>query len=115
MKDAPNAWLSHALDAPGLMAKAALASEDIVIESVEPSGTAAGAFDLVVNIAYAEIGEGARLAEALGEKSATGLNESAFSSEGLIVTLERTTDRKTKATVTADGAPPTFFLRVKVW
>lgn len=42
------------------------------------------------------------------------LDCSAFSFEGLSVTLERTTDGKAKATVTPDGAPPSFFLRVKV-
>ena len=115
VKDAPNAWLSYALDAPGLMAKAtALANEDVVIESIAPSGAAAGAFDLVVNVADAEIGEGARLAEVLGVEGATELNESACSSEGLTVTLDRTADGKAKATVIPDGAPPAFFLRVRV-
>lgn len=115
VKDAPNAWLSYALDAPGLMVKATeLASEDVVIESIESSIAEAGAFDLVVNIADAEIGEGAQLAEALGVEGATELNESAFSSEGLAVMLERTADGKAKATVAPDGAPPAFFLRVKV-
>ena len=47
-------------------------------------------------------------------EGATELRESAFSSEGLSVTLERTADGKTKATVTPDGAPPAFFIRVKV-
>ena len=112
-----NAWLSYVLDAPGLMAKAApLASEDVVIESIDSSSAAAGAFDLVVDIAGAEIGEGAtsaRLAEALGVEGAAELNESVFSSEGLSVTLERTADGKVKAAVTPDGAPPTFFLRVR--
>ncbi len=42
------------------------------------------------------------------------LNESAFSSEGLSVTLERTADGKAKATVAPDGAPSSFFLRVRV-
>lgn len=46
--------------------------------------------------------------------SATELNESAFSSEGLTVTLQRTADGKAKVTVTPDGTPPSFFLRVKV-
>ena len=45
---------------------------------------------------------------------AAELNESAFSSDGLSVTLQRTTDGKVKATVTPDGKPPAFFLRVKV-
>jgi hypothetical protein len=71
-------------------------------------------FDLAVSIGGAEIGEGARLAEALGVEGATELKESAFSSEGLSVTLDRTANGKAKATVTPDGAPPAFFLRVRV-
>ena len=100
------------------MAKVAtLANEDVVIESVEPSSAADGALVLVVNIADEEIGEGvtsARLAEVLGVEGATELNESAFSSEGLSVTLERTADGKVKAAVTPDGAAAPFFLRVGV-
>ena len=122
VKDAPNAWLSYVLDAPGLMAKAAaLASEDVVIESIVPSSTVAGAFDLVVDIAGVEIGTAARLAAALGVEGATELNESAFSSDNVTVTLERTADGKAKATVTRRDeviAPyqsgDAFFLRVKV-
>ena len=115
VRDAPNAWLSYALDASGLMAKATpLASEDVAIESIEPSSVASGAFDLVVDIVGEEIGEGAKLAEVFGVEGATELNESAFSSEGLTVNLQRTADGKAKATVTPDGTPPTFFLRVKV-
>ncbi len=115
MKDAPNAWLSYVLDAPGLMAKAApVASEDVVIESIDSSSITTEAFDLVVNIADAEIGEGARLAEAFGIEGAAELNESEFSSDGLAVSFSRTADGKAKATVTPDGAPPSFFLRVKV-
>ena len=114
VKDAPNAWLSYVLDAPGLMAKVALTSEDVVIESIEPSGVSAGAFDIVVDIGGAEIGTAARLADALGVEGAAELNESAFSSDNVMVTLERTTDGKAKATVTPNGTPPTFFLRVKV-
>ena len=115
VKDAPNAWLSYMLDAPLLMAKTtALTSEDIVIESIEPSSETAGAFELVVDIASAEIGAAARLAETLGVEGAPVLDESAFTSEGLFVTLERTADGKVKATVVPEGTPPTFFLRVKV-
>ena len=122
VKDALNAWLSYVLDAPGLMAKAAaLVSEDIVIQSIAPSSTTAGAFDLVVDIAGAEIGTGARLAAALGVEGAAELNESAFSSDNVTVMLERTTDGKAKATVTRrvkDNAPyqsgGAFFMRVKV-
>jgi hypothetical protein len=117
-KNAPNAWLSYALDAPALMAKVtALASEDVVVESIVPSSITAGAFDIVVDIAGAEIGEGAtsaRLAEALGVEGAAELNESAFSSDGLTVSISRTADGKARATVMPDGAPPAFFLRVRV-
>ena len=47
-------------------------------------------------------------------EGATELNESAFSSEGLLFTLQRTADGKVKATVTPIGSPTSFFLRVKV-
>ena len=46
--------------------------------------------------------------------SAAELSESAFTSEGLPVTLNRTADGKAKATVVLDGTSPAFFLRVKV-
>ena len=91
-----------------------VANEDVVIESIEQSSITTEAFDLVVNIADAEIGEGARLAEVLGIEGAAELDESAFSSEGLTVSLGRTADGKAKATVTPDGAPPSFFLRVRL-
>ncbi len=115
VKDSPNAWLAYVLDSVGLMAKtAALVSEDVVIESLAPSSATAGAFDLVVCIGGAEIGTGARLTEALGVEGATNLTESAFSTEGFSAALERTADGKVKATVTPDGSPPSFFLRVMV-
>lgn len=56
----------------------------------------------------------ARLAEVMGVEGATELNESAFSAEGLSVTLDRTADGRAKATVMPAGTPPTFFLRVRV-
>ena len=115
VKDAPEAWLSYALDAPALMAKPEpLTSEDVVIESIAPSSAADGAFDLTVSIGGVVIGEGARLAEALGVEGATELDESAFSSGGLTVSFDRAADGKAKATVTPDGAPASFFLRVRV-
>ena len=70
--------------------------------------------DLAVSIGGAEIGEGARLAEVLGIEGAAKLDESTFSSEGLTVSLGRTADGKAKATVMPNGAPPAFFLRVRV-
>ena len=45
---------------------------------------------------------------------AAELSESAFSSEGLAVSLGRATDGQAKATVTPEGSPPTFFLCVRV-
>ena len=47
-------------------------------------------------------------------EGATQLNELAFASEGLFVTLERTADGKVKATATPEGSPAAFFLRVRV-
>ena len=114
-RDAPNACHSYALDAPGLMAKATpLASEDIVIESIEPSDVTSGAFDLIVDVVGAEIGTAANLAEVFGVEGAAELNESAFSSEGLLFSLQRTADGKAKAAVVPAGSSPAFFLRVKV-
>ena len=116
LKDSPNAWLAFMLDAPGLVNKAALASEDVVIESIEPSSTA-GVFDIVIDIGGTEIGEDAtalRLAEALGVEGATELNESAFTPEGLSVTFERTADGKVKAVVAPADTSPTFFMRIKI-
>jgi hypothetical protein len=71
--------------------------------SAAPSNAADGAFDLTISIGGAEIGEGTRLAEVLGIEGATELDESAFSSEGLAVSLNRTADGKAKATVTPEG------------
>ena len=45
---------------------------------------------------------------------AVELDESAFSSDGLNVRLGRTADGKAKVTVAPAGAPPSFFLRVRV-
>ena len=54
------------------------------------------------------------MAEALGVEGGTELDESAFSAEELDVSLERTADGKAKATITPNGMPSTFFIRVKV-
>ena len=75
-----------------------------------------------VEIDGVEIGKG-RVAEkvlngnlenVLGVEGATELDETVFSAENLDVTLERTAEGKTKSTVTPNGAPPAFFIRVKV-
>ena len=121
VRDAPNAWFSYVLDAPGLMAKATpLTSEDVHIVSLEVEDNGAmGAsrptgFTLEVSIDGVNIGTAARLAEVFDVEGATELNESAFSSEGLTFSLQRTAAGKVKATVTPAGSPPSFFLRVKV-
>ena len=54
------------------------------------------------------------LVEALGVEGAAELKESAFSSDGLTVTLGRTADGKAKASVKPEGSPSVFFLHVKV-
>ena len=86
---------------------------DIVIESIAPSGESDGTFDIVFGIAGEEVGEAARLANALGIVGSTML-DGEFSSDGMGVSLQRTADGKVKAIVTPDGAPNSFFLRVKV-
>lgn len=86
---------------------------DASLEQVEDVHVELRRIDLIVSIGNTEIGEGARLAETLGIVCAAELNASAFSSEDLIVGLGRTADGKAKATVTPNGAPPAFFLRVK--
>ena len=114
-RSSPNAWLSYALDVPGLMAKATpIVSEDVSIDAITPSDDMPGAYDLLVGIVDVEIGTAANLAEVFGIEGATELNEAAFSSNGLSVTLQRSADGKARATVAPDGTPPTFFLRVKV-
>ena len=55
-----------------------------------------------------------RYLETFGIVGAMELNESAFSSEGLAVTLERTTDGKAKATITSEGSPVSSFFRVQI-
>lgn len=62
----------------------------------------------------AEIGTAARLAEVLGVEGATELDESEFSSDGFSFSLQRTAEGKVKATVTPEGSPTSFFLRVKM-
>ncbi|MCR5752675.1 MAG: hypothetical protein K6G91_12025 [Kiritimatiellae bacterium] len=47
-------------------------------------------------------------------EGAAELDESAFASDGLSVSLVHTAEGKAKATVTPVGAPATYFLRVKV-
>ena len=71
-------------------------------------------FRITFEYSLAEIGEGARLAEVLGIEGAAELDESAFSSDGLTVSLDRTADGKVKVTVVPEGSPTTFFLRVRV-
>jgi len=119
VRTAPNAWLSYALDAPGLMSKE-ITSDDVHIVSLDvEDGGALGttrptSFTLEVAIDGVNIGEGARLAEVLSVEGATELDESAFSTDGLSFTLQRTADGKAKAIVTPVGSPPSFFLRMSV-
>ena len=115
VKDSAISWFSFALDAGDLIASAPKQG-DLTIVEFEPSATA-GEFVLTFSLSGVSIGENAtpaNLAEVVGVEGAAELDESAFSSEGLTITLQRTADGKAKATVTPDGTPPSFFLRVKV-
>lgn len=90
-----------------------VSGSDIMIESIAPSGEVDGTFDIVFGVTGEEIGEAAKLADALGVVGSSML-DGEFSSDGMDVNLQRTTDGKVKAIVTPDGAPNSFFLRVKI-
>ncbi|MBQ6136158.1 MAG: hypothetical protein IJI73_02185 [Kiritimatiellae bacterium] len=74
----------------------------------------ADGLDLVFVLADVEFGENARISDAFVVEGTAELNESAFSFEGFTLTFTRTGDGKVKATITLDGAPAVFFLRVKM-
>lgn len=96
-------------------------TDDVHIASFDV-GEGNSKLSFVLAIDGVDIGGGAvtdetlneNLKKVLGVEGATELDESAFSPEGLVVTLERTEDGKLKAKVTPEGAPPKFFIRVKV-
>ena len=127
VKESARAWLSYALGADRLIGKE-IATNDVQIVGFDVvEGGAMGtsrptsfAFEVAidgVNIGGGSVAEAVlkeNLKKVLGVEGAAELNESAFSSNGLTVTLQRTADGKAKATVTPDGTPPAFFLRVKV-
>ena len=135
VKESPYAWQSFALGVDKLIDKD-ISSDDIHIVSLDAEGVPSSAsgngdggdganvpkLTFEVEIDGVEIGKG-RVAEkvlngnlknVLGIEGATELDEAAFSSGNLDVALERTAEGKAKATVTPNGAPPTFFIRVKV-
>ena len=88
----------------------------MTIAEFEPTAIV-GDFALTFSLSGVSIGENAtaaNLAEVFGVEGATELNESAFSFDGLSFNLQRTDNGKARATVVPDGAPPAFFLRVKV-
>ena len=127
VKDSAQAWLSYALGADALIGKEITSNDvHIVFFDVEGGGAIRSlcpiGFTLEVAIDGVNIGGGLVAEEMLNEnlkkvlcvEGATELNESAFSSEGLSFTFQRTTDGKAKATVTPVSSPPSFFLRVKV-
>ena len=115
VKDSAFAWLSFALDTEALIAEAPKQG-DLCIDGFEPTVTD-GTFELTCSLSGITIGENAtaaNLAEVFAVEGATELNEESFSSEGLTVNLQRTTDGKAKATVAPAGLPSSFFMRVKV-
>lgn len=108
------AWMSFALNATGLMA--AVRNGDLKIDSIAPSGKA-GNIDIVFSLANANVGPTAieaRLKTLFELEGATSLGKNSFTSASLIFSLSPTADGRVKATVAPEGAPASFFLRVKV-
>ncbi len=61
-----------------------------------------------------ETGTAARLEKVLGVEGAMELDESEFSPAWLSFNFQRTVDGKARATATSQGAPSSFFLRVRM-
>ena len=108
------AWMSFALNAAGLME--AVNNGDLKIDSITPSDKAVN-FDIVFLLANANVGPTAieaRLKTLFGVEGATSLDKNSFASTPLTFSLSPTADGRVKATIAPEGAPTSFFLRVKV-
>ena len=106
--------MSFSLNATGLMV--AIRNGDLKIDSIAPSGKA-GNIDIVFSLANANVGPTAieaRLKTLFELEGATSLGKKSFTSASLIFSLSPTADGRVKATVAPEGAPASFFLRVKV-
>lgn len=120
VKESPNAWLSYALDAPGLIGKKSkVVRDDIVLGALDDSSVAMGNMAFAFGIDGAEIGEEAELDDVFSVEGTTTLEDSAFTDANLTATLTRTDDGKVNITVSppkdVNGKiPAAYFFRVKL-
>ena len=115
--EAPQAWLSYALDSDTLIAEAPK-EEDIKIDEFKPTASSSGGFDLSVAVDGISIGENAKtenLAKVFGIEGATTLDGAAFSSDNVGIEFGKPEDGKVKIKAAPkDSSAKSFFMRVKV-
>lgn len=117
IKEAPQAWLSYALDSDTLIAEPPK-QEDVKIDEFEPEPSAAGDFNLSIAVDNVTIGENAKtenLAKVFGIEGATSLDGSGFSSDNVGIEFGTPENGKVKLkAMPKDKSAKSFFMRVKV-
>lgn len=120
VRDSTNAWLSYALDAPGLINKSsAVAKEDFTFAAGSAVAEEPGKMTFDFGIDGVTIGEEAELDEVFVITGAETLEESEFTELGVTALFARTSDGK--VSVVAEPPkddngkiPDTYFFRVKL-
>lgn len=114
VKASSTAWMSYALDLAAIIPTPQ--DGDLVIDdvSIDSDGTLEAVFSLKdVNIGSAALE--ARLKTVFGVEGAATLDESAFSSDNVGLSLEPTGDGRVRATVIPpEGAGNAYFMRMKI-
>ena len=124
VKSSDKTWFSFAVDSPKLVERE-IVKDDIKVEDFAMS-LSGGQFDFTVGITGVEIDNAAKteyLKTVFGIEGAPRLGDNAFSPDNLTLEAVKPEDGKVKITVKlpppktgegTDGAPPAFFLRVRV-
>ena len=114
VKDSDRAWFSYAIDANGLVDRE-FKDGDVTIRSLETSSLVVFTFE--VDVKDIQLGAAAmaeNLATVFGIQGAVALEESAFSSRNVIVTLGVSSDGRLVVTATPKQASDAFFVRVRM-
>ena len=111
VKEAPNAWLSFALDADKLIDPK---QGDLKIGNLMTSSD--GTIEMTFELDGVEIGPAAEnyIRQVFDIVGASSLNESKFSGENIAFELKRTSSGKVKATIVPKDSLPTFFMKVRM-
>lgn len=111
VKEAPNAWLSFALDADKLIDPK---QGDLKIGNLMTSSD--GTIEMTCELDGVEIGPAAEnyIRQVFDIVGASSLNESKFSGENIAFELKRTSSGKVKATIVPKDSLPTFFMKVRM-